>query len=120
MIQFLLDSMEKRGCSLPQDFVRCVPQPNLPSYGNFHPEANRVRCSSIAINRLDLVDCESSYLMQIYLNSVHANNSTAIRRTVLHELIHAFDHCRVKMDYSKCSHLACTEVSTLGFLASDD
>ena len=31
-------------------------------------------------------------------------------RTVTHELIHAFDHCRVAMDPSDCRHLACTEV----------
>eukprot|EP01138_Halocafeteria_seosinensis_P015158 gb/GECG01015471.1/.p1 GENE.gb/GECG01015471.1/~~gb/GECG01015471.1/.p1 ORF type:complete len:122 (+),score=8.00 gb/GECG01015471.1/:1-366(+) len=54
MIQFLLTSMEKRGCALPNDFVRCIPQPNIPSYGNFHPDVNRVcpyAVCSVSVNR---------------------------------------------------------------------
>ena len=31
-------------------------------------------------------------------------------RTVTHELIHAYDHCRVDFDVKSCSHVACTEV----------
>ncbi|GLE06471.1 hypothetical protein PINS_up015718 [Pythium insidiosum] len=31
-------------------------------------------------------------------------------RTVAHELIHAFDHCRAKIDWTSCEHHACSEV----------
>lgn len=31
-------------------------------------------------------------------------------RTVTHELIHAWDHCRAVIDPADCRHLACTEV----------
>jgi mitochondrial inner membrane protease ATP23 len=37
-------------------------------------------------------------------------NKEHVRRTVLHELIHAYDHCRAKIDSRDCQHLACTEV----------
>lgn len=30
--------------------------------------------------------------------------------TIAHELIHAYDQCRVKLDRSNCLHVACTEV----------
>ena len=31
-------------------------------------------------------------------------------RTITHELIHAYDHCRVQFDTGSCAHIACTEV----------
>lgn len=31
-------------------------------------------------------------------------------RTLAHELIHAFDHCRAKVDWNNCEHHACSEV----------
>ncbi|KAH9258205.1 hypothetical protein BASA81_003789 [Batrachochytrium salamandrivorans] len=37
-------------------------------------------------------------------------SASAVRRTVLHELIHAYDYCRVKFDINNCDQLACTEV----------
>lgn len=30
--------------------------------------------------------------------------------TMIHETIHAFDHCRVKMDWHNCRHHACSEI----------
>jgi inner membrane protease ATP23 len=30
--------------------------------------------------------------------------------TMAHELIHAIDHCRAKIDWSNCVHHACTEI----------
>lgn len=90
MIHYLLKSMDDSHCTLPRDFVRCIPQPALASLGQYIPDKNR-----------------------IFLNSIHANNMKNVQRTVLHELIHAYDHCRVNMDYSSCAHLACTEVRAL-------
>jgi len=31
-------------------------------------------------------------------------------RTITHELVHAFDACRVRLDAADCSHIACTEI----------
>eukprot|EP01026_Neomeris_dumetosa_P055579 TRINITY_DN5058_c0_g2_i5.p2 TRINITY_DN5058_c0_g2~~TRINITY_DN5058_c0_g2_i5.p2 ORF type:complete len:183 (+),score=11.43 TRINITY_DN5058_c0_g2_i5:198-746(+) len=34
-----------------------------------------------------------------------------VRNALVHELIHAYDHCRVRdLDFGNCKHLACTEV----------
>ena len=79
--------MDSRGCGLPQAFVRCAPMPSVPSLGTFVPAENRV-----------------------VLNSLHTNNFKTVQRTLMHELVHAFDHCRVNMDYTSCRHLACTEI----------
>lgn len=86
-INFLLQRMDEKGCGLPRNFVRCAPLPSVPSLGTFVPTENRV-----------------------VLNSLHTNNFKTVQRTLLHELVHAFDHCRVEMDYSSCRHLACTEI----------
>ena len=32
---------------------------------------------------------------------------------MVHELLHAFDHCRFKVDYKDIRHLACGEVGLL-------
>ena len=37
-------------------------------------------------------------------------SSDQVSRTVLHELIHAYDDCRVEFDETNCSHIACTEI----------
>jgi mitochondrial inner membrane protease ATP23 len=39
-------------------------------------------------------------------------------RTITHELIHAFDNCRVDLDPTNCRHIACTEVRA-GNLSGD-
>lgn len=37
-------------------------------------------------------------------------NQAEWTRSVTHELIHAYDHCRAKVEATNCSHIACTEV----------
>lgn len=31
-------------------------------------------------------------------------------RSITHELVHAYDDCRAKVDWSNCKHIACTEI----------
>ena len=33
-----------------------------------------------------------------------------VERTIQHELIHAYDHCRAEVDWKDCVHIACSEV----------
>lgn len=40
-------------------------------------------------------------------------NQTMVNHTIAHELIHAFDQCRIKVDWNNCMHHACSEVSLL-------
>jgi hypothetical protein len=33
--------------------------------------------------------------------------------TLVHELVHAYDQCRVKIDWQNCLHVACAEVRNI-------
>lgn len=49
----------------------------------------------------DLTICYNNY----------QGNTTELRNTLVHELVHAYDFCRAKnLDFFNCKHLACTEV----------
>jgi hypothetical protein len=48
--------------------------------------------------------------MQVMLNAPFMKNQQVTSRTMVHETIHAFDVCRVHLDYNSCKHIACTEV----------
>ena len=41
------------------------------------------------------------------------SNQTMMNQVLVHELIHAYDVCRVKYEKDNLRHLACTEVSIL-------
>ncbi len=50
---------------------------------------------------------------QVFLNSLAISDQKSATRTLVHELVHAYDHSRVYLDYGDCRHLACTEVRGL-------
>jgi Zn-dependent peptidase ImmA (M78 family) len=50
---------------------------------------------------------------KIVLCQNHIANQEWMDRTLAHELLHAFDHCRAKVDWSNCEHHACSEVRNL-------
>ena len=37
-------------------------------------------------------------------------DSQSFQHTVVHELVHAYDQCRAKIEFKNCLHIACTEV----------
>ena len=44
-----------------------------------------------------------------------------LEATLVHEMVHAFDRCRFKVDYNNIKHAACTEVdSSMGFVVNVD
>lgn len=47
---------------------------------------------------------------KVVLCSDKGVNQTMMDHTMAHELIHAYDQCRVKLDRTNCLHVACTEV----------
>jgi hypothetical protein len=49
-------------------------------------------------------------LLQVVLCQNHIPDQEWMDRTMAHELVHAFDHCRNKIDWNKCEHHACSEV----------
>ena len=92
----LLDSIEKIGCKLPDSFFKlqaCPPDKNMSGgflvytgekNGKYNPAV--VLCTDRKIDR------------------------TTFENTVVHELIHAYDQCRIKLDWKNCLHHACTEI----------
>ena len=44
----------------------------------------------------------------VYPNGIHSSNELC--SIIQHELIHAFDYCRNRMDFRNLQHLACTEI----------
>lgn len=52
------------------------------------------------------------FLFQIVLCQNNIHQQSHMDRVVVHELIHAFDHCRAQVDwFNNVRHLACSEVS---------
>ena len=85
MVKFLLDALTKSNCKQPQ--IRCVPcGPEVQATGTFDPEIGVTLCQNWLDNGLQAED------------------------TISHELIHAYDHCRVKFDRLNCKHQACSEI----------
>jgi len=40
----------------------------------------------------------------------HSLSQSDVNDVVTHELIHAYDHCRAKVDWDDCVHHACSEI----------
>jgi Peptidase M76 family len=82
LIMFLFAELKKVGCNPP---VFCGPC-DTPVHGAFNPEYGIAICQ---------------------------NNNSGWKRmetTLAHEMIHAFDHCRFKVDPQNLKHVACGEV----------
>eukprot|EP00055_Hartaetosiga_balthica_P001247 m.138182 g.138182 ORF g.138182 m.138182 type:complete len:227 (-) comp13531_c0_seq1:40-720(-) len=92
-VKFMLGHLDKAGCPVDTSkFFTCL---NCPISGAFDQGNNEV------------ILCA---------NTLTSESHTATVMT--HELIHAFDHCRGKIDFSNIEHLACTEIRA-GSLSGD-
>lgn len=90
----LVDALEGLGCKIPPDFLVCRKCPPGISGGfAVHDSANP------GAYKPQIVMCENGML-----------EKETFEHTVVHELVHAFDQCRAKIDWSNCLHHACTEV----------
>ncbi|XP_078676477.1 mitochondrial inner membrane protease ATP23 homolog [Branchiostoma floridae x Branchiostoma belcheri] len=87
-VKLLLKAMEESGCTVYKDrHFSCEPC-GYKVAGGFDPQANQV------------VLCQNIISSQGMMN-----------RVLTHELIHAFDHCRGKVDwYNNLQHVACSEI----------
>lgn len=86
-IRRLLNSLATRGC--PFDFNR------------------HLACESDRDNLRGGFD-RSTCQIVLYPENLHSSNEFCT--ILLHELIHAYDYCRVKIDFNNPYHLACTEI----------
>ncbi|GBG26157.1 Mitochondrial inner membrane protease ATP23-like [Hondaea fermentalgiana] len=95
-VKIVREGMEKLGCDVPlPEFFRCRPCENEGIIGAFSP-ANESDKGHVLL-------CEDN-IEKFSVSSAH------VERTAAHELIHAYDHCRAKLDWQNCLHLACTEI----------
>jgi mitochondrial inner membrane protease ATP23 len=95
-VVFIKDAIQKLGCALPDAALQCKPC-GLAVTGGF----TFVQDSSTGANKPQVLLCEDAKIM---------TQEIVMETTLAHELIHAYDACRAKMDYSNCLHHACTEI----------
>ena len=87
----LLRHIELRGCSLAPEPILCEDIfGGAPLVGGYDP-SRRVVVMNPAVPEAVLTQAEWT-------------------RTITHELLHAYDHCRAVLAPGDCRHLACTEV----------
>lgn len=93
-VQKLLDAIETLGCKIPPDFLVCRQCPPGISGGfAVHDTSQKEPYKP------QIVMCENGML-----------EKESFEHTVIHELVHAYDQCRAKIDWKNCLHHACTEV----------
>lgn len=138
-IQFLIQNLVNMGCTPPEGFIRCLNCEGKPVSGGFgmlqeeavdgnnnepiisNNKSNTVRnkpdCARPRQEILDQFQREKdgksklSLTPEIYLCQEHVTGQKHANTILAHELIHAIDMCRAKMDpLHNCMHLACTEI----------
>ncbi|PIK43829.1 putative mitochondrial inner membrane protease ATP23-like [Apostichopus japonicus] len=88
-VKFMLDAMKSSGCEVDlENQILCEPcDDNSTMSGGFDPDAKQI------------VICENK-----------ATSLRVVSRLLTHELIHAFDHCRVDINWHNLNHIACSEI----------
>jgi Peptidase M76 family len=139
-VQFLIEHLESLGCTPPDRFIQCVdcPEPAAGSFGMVEENVLKNNTESAAAGKMndpaaaidacdnmgsqmkdlkDLLDRENgntsslSIKPEIHICQQYMRNKSMAHRTLVHELIHAIDFCRAKLDpLHNCVQLACTEI----------
>jgi inner membrane protease ATP23 len=82
----MVEHMAKKGCPVTPEFFSCRPCGDIPAVGGYVPDEGVVLCAD------------------------NVRTQGEVTRTIRHELIHAFDHCRAHVDWNNLEHVACAEV----------
>eukprot|EP00474_Spongospora_subterranea_P010609 CRZ11067.1 hypothetical protein [Spongospora subterranea] len=88
-VRFMVDAMTRSGCRVDERYFRCVPCVEQVGGGLYYDDKGHT----------SVVLCENRLVSQ-------DQTTTAS----VHELIHAFDHCRAEQDIHNLVHHACTEI----------
>lgn len=83
----MLKHLKVAGCPVSAEHVECITC-QKPGSGNFAPDIGRV------------ILCSRGWGTKRHLED-----------TIVHELLHIYDHCRFKVDWTNLRHVACSEVS---------
>lgn len=86
---FMLKQLKLSGCEVPRSNIYCLPCDKMTHAGGFTPDPGAV-----------------------HLCSGHFFSQSHQETTMVHELIHMYDHCRFKIDWTNLRHHACSEVRT--------
>jgi mitochondrial inner membrane protease ATP23 len=93
--QALIDGITQLGCTLPDNFLSCQRCP---------PD------QSISGGFTVFSGSEKDYKPQVVLCDNKILERESFENTLIHELVHAYDQCRIKLDWKNCLHHACTEI----------
>ena len=85
-VVFMMKHLKLNGCNVSSDDIVCAPC-NVNRAGGFSPEAGAV------------VLCQGKFL-----------NKNHMEDTIVHELVHMYDHVKFKVDWNNLRHHACSEV----------
>ena len=99
IVHKLLDSITSLGCSLPKDFFLCRKCDYDMTGGLMLPSASSSQAKSNETYQPRIVLCEDKKI-----------DRQTFDNTIIHELLHAYDVCRAKLDWKNCEHHACTEI----------
>jgi len=139
-VQFLIEKLTSMGCPPPPGLIKCLDCGDKPAAGGFgvveeisplspsKPD-NNVKGSKKDATKSNDVCAQSQekinallksqsegktklrLLPEIFLCQQHLRDETHAHEAMVHELIHAVDMCRTKMDpMNNCIHMACTEI----------
>jgi inner membrane protease ATP23 len=86
-VVFMLKHLELSGCSVSSENILCAPCDYTRS-GGFSPKTGSV------------ILCSGKFFNKDHMES-----------TLVHELVHMYDHCKFNVDWSDLRHHACSEVS---------
>ena len=90
----LIESIEALGCKIPDDFIVCRSCGEAGISGGF-----AVPSSTNQAYKPQIVICDDKGLKK-----------KQVAQTLVHELVHAYDFCKTKIEASSCIHRACTEI----------
>ncbi|KAL7538421.1 hypothetical protein ACHAWF_006084 [Thalassiosira exigua] len=129
-VQFLFERLLEMGCRPPDNLIRCLDCKDNKRGGGFGAveeidvsamggkKSNKSDSCAQTKKEIDaLISKERDggtklkLVPEIYLCQQHLKDQTHAHEAMVHELIHAVDMCRTKMDpISNCIHMACTEI----------
>ncbi|RXW23093.1 hypothetical protein EST38_g2784 [Candolleomyces aberdarensis] len=86
MVVFMLKHLKLSGCEVPPQNILCAP-------------CDKTRAGGFEHKRGVVVLCAGNFFSQQHMES-----------TIMHELMHLYDQCRFKVDWSNLRHHACSEI----------
>ncbi|KAI0334437.1 hypothetical protein GY45DRAFT_1431638 [Cubamyces sp. BRFM 1775] len=85
-VVFMMKHLKLNGCNVSADDLVCAPC-NINRAGGFSPDAGAV------------VLCQGKFM-----------NKNHMEDTIVHELVHMYDHVKFKVDWNNLRHHACSEI----------